>query len=151
MIPLGYWYFVYKDSQNNIKGAKVTGFENGAYVAIDSKGGTWELNSYLCKSRSECLESLSSGTKLETKGGGHGQNYEVEVVYKNEWDNYDFLKLFVRSGWGAPSGHYGVVDRGVVTGTSVEEIKSDGVSYEVVLIPTKELKNGFYKSVEFSD
>jgi hypothetical protein len=150
-IPLGYWYFGYRASQNDIKGAKTTGIMNGLFIIVDSNNGTWDLNSYLCKTKSECLESSTSGIKLDTKSGGKVAGYEVNIVYQDQWNDYSFLKLFVKSGWGTQARPFRVLDRGVVTGTSVEKINSDNFQQSVVLVPVKELVNGFYKGAEFSD
>lgn len=151
LIPAGYWYFGYRASQNNIKGAKTSDIQNGLFATINSSNGTWDLNSYLCKTRLECLESAASGVKLNTQSGGKVSGYEVNIVYQPQWDDFSYLKLFVKSGWGTQGRLFQVTDKGVVTGTSVEKIGSDASQQQVVLIPIKELKNGFYKGAEFSD
>lgn len=151
MVPAVYWYIGYRDSVNNVKGAKTSEIEYGLYVTITSNKGTWDLNSYLCKSKSECLESLDSGNKLDTRSGGRAVEYEVDLVYSEQWANYSFLKIFVKPGWGAQERVFKVLNPGLVQGTTVEKITSDGVRQEVVLIPVKELKAGFIKSADFSD
>jgi hypothetical protein len=150
-IPLGYWYLSYRASMKNVRGAKTSEIENGLYVVVNSDTGTWDLNSYLCKSKLECLESLTSGVKLETKSGGRALGYEVDLVYENQWSDYSFLKVFVKPGWGAQGRAFKIIDPGVVKGASSEKINLDNVMYEVVLIPVRDLKSGFFKGAEFSD
>ena len=135
----------------NVRGAKTSEIENGLYVVVNSDTGTWDLNSYLCKSKLECLESLTSGVKLETKSGGRALGYEVDLVYENQWSDYSFLKVFVKPGWGAQGRAFKIIDPGVVKGASSEKINLDNVMYEVVLIPVRDLKSGFFKGAEFSD
>jgi hypothetical protein len=151
MIPLGYWYLRYRDSMKNVKGAKTSEITNGLYVTVDSNSGTWDLNSYLCKTRSGCLESLTTGEKLETKSAGRAIRYEVDLVYQDSWKDYSFLKIFVKSGWGAQTKVFKVINPGTVPDTSLEKIDSAGVTQEVVLVPVSELKSGFFKGAEFSD
>jgi hypothetical protein len=151
IIPLGYWYLSSRSSMKNVKGAKISEIENGVYVVVNSNAGTWDLNSYLCKSKPECLESLTFGVKLETKSGGRSLGYEVNLVYEDQWSDYSFLKIFVKPGWGVQSRAFRVIDPGVVKGASSEKIDLDNMTYEVVLIPIKELKTGFFKGAEFSD
>lgn len=150
-VPLAYWYFSYRSAQESIKGVKTSGIEVGFYVTINSKGGTWDLSSFLCKTRSECLESLSSGYMLGTNSGGKVSGYDITFSYDNSWNDYSYLKLFVKSGWGTQGKAFVVTDQGVVNGTSIEQINGDGYSQDVVLIPVKEVKHGFQKSAEFSD
>jgi len=151
IIPLGYWYLRYQDSMRNVKGAKTSEIANGLYVIVNSNSGTWDLNSYLCKTRSGCLESLTSGDKLETKSAGRAIGYEVDLVYQDAWKDNSFLKIFVKSGWGAQNKVFNVINPGVIPGTSIEKIDSSGISQEVILVPVSELNSGFYKGPEFSD
>jgi hypothetical protein len=151
MIPLGYWYLNYRASVKNVMGAKVSEIEDGVYIVVNSNTGTWDLNSYLCKTKQECLESLTSGVKLETKSGGRALSYEVDLVYENQWSSYAFLKVFIKPGWGTQGRPFNVIDPGTVKGASSEKINLDNVTYEVVLIPVVDLKSGFFKGAEFSD
>jgi hypothetical protein len=151
MIPLGYWYLNYRASVKSVKGAKTLEIQNGVYVVVNSNTGTWDLNSYLCKSKQECLESLTSGVKLETRSGGRALGVEVDLIYEDQWSDYSYLKIFVKPGWGTQGKVFEILDPGVVKESSSERITSGNVEYEVVLMPIKDLKSGFFKGAEFSD
>lgn len=151
LVPLLYWFFVYRTSQPNIKGAKITGQNKGALVVVNSKNGTWELNSYLCENKDSCLSSLTAGSKLDTRNGGSTNSYQVPFNFEDGWLSYGFLKLYIRSGWGSQDRLFKATNSGQIEGLVIEQVSLGESDYNVVLIPTSDLSTGFYKGVEFSD
>jgi len=147
MVPLGFWFFYSRNSQDNVKGANVSGITNGMYVTVSSTGGTWDLVRYLCKGRSECVGSLSSGLQLETISGGNAQKYQVAFSYESGWDQYAFLKIYLKPGWGSHERTFDINNIGTIPGTTVEVLDKQ----QVVLIPLAPIKSGFFKSSDFSD
>lgn len=159
LLALPVFYFVRDNnlspfSSRNIQGASSVGNINsypGFNVSIVSDSETWDLVEYLCKDLKECTLSLTSGRRLGTVSGGKTDLHEVVVGYTPKWDNYSYVKYFVRSGWYSQNKMFKVVDLGDAPGSEVRTISDGAVSYEVVIMPTKNLKNNFYSSAIFSD
>jgi len=150
-IPAAYWFFGYKNSQESIKGAKTSGSQTGFYVTVNSNLETWDLNSYLCKTKDDCLGSLTSGYKLDTFSGGRVSGHQINFSYNPGWEQYQYLKLFVKSGWGSQTKSFVVAEGGNITGTVVDQVNDDGYKQDVVLIPINSIKDSFQKSAVFSN
>lgn len=141
-------------SSVDVQGASSVGNINaqpGFSVSIISDSETWDLVEYLCKDLKECTASLTSGRRLGTVSGGKTDLHEVVVTSASEWDSYDYVKYFVRSGWYSQNKMFRVANLGDVPGSQVRTISDGAVSYEVVISPTKDLRNNFYSSAVFSD
>ncbi len=112
---------------------------------------TWDLIEYLCQSVDECVVSIDSGRQWGIVSGGKSDLHEVVVNVPNDWQDYDYIKYFVRSGWFGDNRGFKVVSAGNVPGSEVYTIEDAGVAYEVVVTPLDPLYNGFYQSAHFSD
>lgn len=156
-IPIYYWVStnslgIYKDTE--VKGAQTTGraySRPGFSVSIVSNSPTWDLVEYLCTSEEECLKSIDSGRRLGTVSGGKTDFHEVVVDYNPEWDNYDYIKFFVRTGWGSNDTEFQVTEVGDIPGSTIKVISDGTMKYEVVIAPTELLKNTYFASSSFSD
>jgi len=144
ILPLSFWYFS-NSSDKNIRGAKTLDLV-GVVVEVTSSG-TWNLSGYLCNTVEGCLSSLDSGEKVKTSGGGKGEGREVSIEYSNRWDEYGFVKVFVKPGWGSDSGGFEIEEFGGTTSSSAHEI--EGVS--VAIVPIEDIKSGVFETVKFSD
>ncbi len=151
IIPIAFWFLTSKNSDGNIQGAKTKGDSAGVIVNIKSSQGTWDLNKYLCKSEKECLESLVAGKSLETISGGVVENKLITIKYASDWDSYEFLKIFVKPGWGSTLRKF---DASLVNGVSevyMESFVYGESDYDVVLVPIKNIKDTLLEVATFSD
>lgn len=151
LIPLVYWYFNYSKMKNNIKGIQSGAGDNGFYITIDSTSGRWDLNSFLCEDKDNCLEYLESGKRLETISGGKTTDFRIHFKDNSEWDNYSYLKIYVKGGWGNQEVFYNPIKMGDITGAQLSAIEEQALTSKVVLIPLEEVRNGYYIGPEFSD
>lgn len=101
LTPLGYYYFVIKSDNTNIKGTSDYRGSTGVLVFVNSQNSTWDMFEYLCKSMSECTTSLDSGTFFAKVSGNVTEDHEVFVEYSDKWSEYSYLKIYVQSGWGS--------------------------------------------------
>lgn len=156
-VPAYYWYSNNTKSlgpASDVQGAsavKNTLASSGFNVSIISNSATWDLVEYLCKTEEECLNSLNSGRRLGTVSGGETDLHEVVVEYSPEWDDYDFIKYFVRSGWYSGGRLFKVRDLGDMPGSVVKQVEDSGDTYDVVLSPISGIKSNFYNSATFSN
>ncbi|MFC1700358.1 hypothetical protein ACFLZ4_01785 [Patescibacteria group bacterium] len=144
ILPVSFWYFS-NSSNSNIHGAKTLDLV-GVIVEIDSDG-TWGLSGYLCKTLEGCLSSLDAGEKVKTSGGGKGEGREVKLEYSGKWDEYEFLKVFVKPGWGSDSDDFNIEEFGGTTSSAMHEVED----VEVGIIPLKDIRSGVFEVVKFSD
>jgi hypothetical protein len=151
LIPLGFWFYSSQDTSSEVRGASSSKEDRGFYVAVMSKGGTWDLNVYLCKDRAACVASVDAGYKLDSTSGGQSIGYYVPVKYQPFWNDYNFVKVFVKSGWGSAAKSYFIVDIGEAVGSVDTKINSDGFSQDVLILPIESVINSFVKSAVFSD
>jgi hypothetical protein len=113
--------------------------------------GTWDLVEYLCESLDECTDSAYSGKRWGTLSGGSSTGHEVVVEATKEWEDYEYIKYFVRPGWASDSVVFDVVDMGDLPESQVYTL-SDGISsYNVVVSPISEVISKYSKSATFSD
>jgi len=150
LIPLGFWFYYSNSNEDNVKGAKISGVNSGFFVTVDSKGATWDLMAYLCKDKTACLASPTAGFQLETISGGKVKNYQVTYSYQDSWDQYSYLKIYAKSGWGSQARNFSVVKLGSVPGSAMQKV-TDGVTFDMVIFPLKEIKSSFFEAAEFSD
>ena len=142
-----------KDSASQVMGASTTvsQMRPGFSVSISSLAQTWDLVEYLCETKEECLDSLTSGRRFNTVSGGQTELHDVVVNYSKEWDNYSYIKYFVRSGLYKQGTEFKIVNLGDVPGSSVHEVYDGTYKYSIVLLPIKSIQTSFYTSAVFSD
>lgn len=157
-IPAYYWLRInnlnFSSSGENVRGVKSIGtpyHKPGFSVSVSTDVETWDLVEYLCNTREECLESISSGRRLGTVSGGPTELHEVFVEYMPSWNDYSYIKYYVRSGWYATQKNFRIAKLGDVPGATKETITDGGVTYEVVLAPVPDLKDAFFVSAHFTD
>ncbi len=151
IIPIAFWFYSSKDSEGNIQGAKTKSDTPGIIVKIKSNNGTWDLNKYLCVNKEECLESLISGRSLETTSGGIVEGKYITIKYTSDWDSYEYLKVFVKPGWGSTIRKFNASLVSSVSGVYIESFTYGGLDYDVVLVPIKSIENTLLEVSEFSD
>lgn len=155
-VPVLYWVSTndLSASSQDVRGASTTGSilaKPGFKISVSSKANTWDLVEFLCKSLEECTDSLTSGRRLGTVSGGAADMHEIVVEYTSEWDDYKYIKYFVRSGWYSQSQPFDVVDVGEIPGAEVYNISEGMQTYQTVIAPTSSLESSFYSSSHFSD
>lgn len=156
-VPAYYWVSTNQlnvSASRDIRGAASTGNSHSApgfSVSIVSASPTWDLVEYLCKSQEECSTSLTSGRRLGTVSGGETEFHEVIVEYSAEWQDYKYIKYFVRPGWNASDSNFTVSTLGDIPGSEVLSLAENGDEYVAVIAPISSLKNGFYTSATFSN
>ncbi len=157
-IPAYYWLslnnFNFSTSSKNVRGVASIGNvydKPGFSVTVTSTAETWDLVEYLCSSREECLETLDSGKRLGTISGGSTELHEVFVEYSPKWDEYAFIKFYVRPGWSATQREFKIANLGDIPGATREVVSDGTYIYEVVIAPVVEVKNTFYRSAYFTD
>lgn len=151
IIPIAFWFLTSKNTDGNIQGAKTKSGSAGVVIDIKSSQGTWDLNEYLCKNIDECLESLFSGKPLETISGGVVGDKFITIKYVSEWDSYEFLKIFVKPGWGSTIRKFNASLSNDVSGAYIERFIYGGSDYDVVLVPIKDIKDTLLEIATFSD
>ena len=155
-VPVSYKFLSnsFSGSNSNVRGATSIGSvltQPGMSVSIVSTSQAWDLVEYLCKDLDECLDTLTSGRRLGTVSGGQTELHEIVMVYSREWDDYHYVKLFVRPSWLSSDDMFVVQRLGDVPDSSIHTLTEDGEDYQVVLVPVKELRDTFYVSALFSD
>lgn len=132
-----------------VKGTSSLGevIKPGFSVDVVSQKGTWELYVFLCEDKDGCTESLDSGVRWLTRGGGQTEDSEVFVEARDSWKKYEYIKLFVKPGWGSEDRNFvGTLED---VPLQVESVTID--DFDVVVIPTTNVQLEFYKVVTFSD
>lgn len=142
-----------QSADGSVKGTSTSQLSSkpGLGITVTSEGGTWDLVEYACKTLDECNVSLSSGKRLGTVSGGIVENYQVTLLSSTDWDEYSFLKYYVRSAWGTGARGYKVLNAGNLQDSKIYNMTSDDVNYEVVVSPLETAKKVFVKSAAFSD
>ncbi len=151
VIPIVFWALTFKKTDENIQGARTKIGAAGVLVKINSTYGTWDMAKYLCKTRDECLESLVSGKILETTSGGGVEDQFVSVRYTKDWDSYEFLKMFVKPGWGSSVRKFYASLTENISRSFVENFTYNGMDYEVVIVPVKGIGDTLLEVAKFSD
>ncbi len=149
-LPVMFFFFSTRATAPNVKGAFTTA-NVGFDVQISSNKGTWDLFEFLCTTKEECTTSLTGGKRLETIGGGQVKTYDVVVEPDQAWNDYKFIKLFVKSGWGSPFRTFSVSDPAQIPGAEVTKITEGLSDYNIILLPITSVQNSFYTSINFTD
>jgi hypothetical protein len=156
-VPAYYWTTtnsVNFSSSKTVKGISTTGniyASPGFSVSVTSNAETWDLVEYLCKTLEDCTSSLNSGSRWGTISGGKTDLHEVVVESSQDWDDYKYIKYYVRSGWFSKDKGFDVVSIGDMSGSKVHKIVEGGTEYQVVITPVSDLMYSFHKSAHFSD
>ena len=150
MLPIVF-FFLNSKNGGNVQGTKTQANKKGIVLKITSNYGTWDMTKYFCKTKDECLTSLFSGKIIDTTSGGVVEGSHVTVDYSPEWTNYEFIKVFVKSGWGSSTRTFKVSAMGAVPDVTVEKVTYGGVSYNVVLIPLSSVNGVLLEVASFSD
>ncbi len=147
MVPLIFWM-----STNNFNAstsADVMGANDtsktpnkpGFSVTVNSNIGVWDLLQTGCATLDECKESLSSGKRLATASGGTGVNNTVNVYPDPTWSGYEYLKLYVRSGWGNGTVGFDLEKVGDIPGAEISKMSESSASYDVAIVPLSSLSS----------
>ncbi|MFA6981868.1 MAG: hypothetical protein WC243_02510, partial [Patescibacteria group bacterium] len=143
-------WVVYSNSNTpKVKGVSSSGdvIKPGFSVDVASNRGTWDLYVFLCEKKETCLEGLETGVRWITRGGGKTVDSEVFVEARNSWDKYDYIKVFVKPGWGSEERKFTPVKENVPLEVQTQTIND----VETILLPTEVFAADFYKVAKFSD
>lgn len=119
----------------------------GFSIFINSTHGGWELVEYLCKDYNECIQSLDSGKRWGTVSSGDGSRDEVIVDADSVWEDYKFMKVFVRLGWGDTQTKFGVKDTGLIPSTEVVSLSGQ----DTVIFPLDHVSENYVNSALFEN
>ena len=151
---LGYiGYSINNAPKADVKGAISTpNIDKGFSININSNG-TWDFFEYLCKTLSECENTLTSGKKFATISGGSTTDHEVVVASTASWKDYDYIKVFAKPGWGSISSGFSLTNlNSTIDATIKTYTDSAGMSYEAVIVPINAVEGAFVDSIAtFSD
>lgn len=151
ILPIAFWFINSKNSNENVQGVKTRSDVKGVIVKVYSNYGTWDMAKYICKTKEECLSSLVSGKNLDTTSGGVVEEHFVTIEYSQDWNNYEFLKVFVKPGWGSQTRTFKTSVLGGVSGVSVNRVSSGGANYDVILIQLNNIGGELLEAASFSD
>jgi len=151
ILPVAFWFFNTRVDKGSVRGAKIKSDSKGVIVKVSSNYGTWEMSKYLCKTKDECLLSLTSGKSLDKVGGGVVENQDVAVLYDQSFKDYSFLKVFIKPAWGSQARNFTASSIQDLSKISVENISSNDYEYSVVIIPMSSLENSLEDIARFTD
>jgi hypothetical protein len=144
--PVAFWFSSSRETA--VKGAEASNLENGISIKVISSAGSWDLAQYLCKNESECASSLTSGKKWESLSGGVTQGSSKRLNTSEALTGYDYVKVFVKPGWGADnSKNFKVTVQ--PQGSEIQTLEKEGV--RVVLIPLAAIESAKYTQILFTD
>jgi len=151
ILPIAFFFLNSKNLNGNVQGLKTQANKKGILLKITSNYGTWDMTKYFCKTKDDCLTSLFSGKIIDTTSGGVVENSFVTVEYSPEWNNYEFIKVFVKQGWGTSTRTFKAEDASVIPGVTIEKFTYGGTNYNVVLIPLTSVTGELLEAASFSD
>ena len=151
VLPVAFFLLNSKNTDGVVRGAKTKSDSKGIIVKVSSNYGTWEMSKYLCKTKEECLASLASGKSLDTTGGGIVENYDVFISYTSDWDNYSYLKVFIKPAWGSQARQFIASYPQGFSSVSVDSISSEGSKINVILVPLGRLDDSSVEVAKFTD
>jgi len=149
IIPVVFWVFTFREEPNDVRGVTTGG--NGVLINIVSKNGAWDMSKFLCEDISTCRESLTSVKPLEKTSGGGIEEQSIIIRSSKDWDSYEYLKIYVKSGWGSVERFFSISLTDGVKEAVIESFDYDGNTYEAVIVPTDLLRSEFVDSITFSD
>ncbi len=137
-------------SNDNVKGTSTdvqASEKPGLVVDVTCSGGTWELIQYLCKTEEECNSSLTSGKRIGSIGGGEADSQKITIPTAPNWNEYKYIKVFVKHGWNSR-----------VTGFEVSNLNNSGGIFaqkfgedSAVIVPMELVLNNSQDVASFSD
>jgi len=150
ILPIAFFFLNTKNG-GNVQGAKTQANKKGIILKISSGNGTWDMMKYFCKTKDECLTSLFSGKIIDTTSGGIVEDSNVTVDYSSDWTNYEFIKVFVKPGWGSSTRTFKVTSAGVIPNVTIEKVTYGGINYNVILVPLNSVNGELLEAASFSD
>lgn len=158
LLPISFWIFKnnfnFSAALDDVKGISTLGdgySKPGFSVNVISENGSWDFVEYLCKSLEECSQTLYSGNRWKVISGGATSKHEIVVENSADWNNYLYIKYFVKPGWSSPERNFKAVELGLYPELKTY-ILSDGTNdVEVVIAKIIQGDEKFYKSASFSD
>ena len=149
-IPTVFWFLSSKeDIDENVQG--VRSGSTGVVLKIVSNGGAWDMFKYVCESREKCLESLESGKKLDVTSGGGLEEQSVAIKYIHEMESQEFMKIFVKPGWGTVERTFSVSLDSNTSDVTIEKMKFGNSDIDIVLIPMTYLHSEVFDLATFVD
>jgi hypothetical protein len=146
--PLVFWYTNSRSvTQPSVQGAQSTNSKEGTHIQVTSQNGAWDLVEYLCKTKDECTESLTSGKKWEAISGGVTSGSSIKINYSELWKDYQYLKVFVKPGWGTATKSYAVKNEFGATDAQVHSFGND----QALILPVSVVESGNYTFLLFTD
>lgn len=88
-------------SETSIKGVRSGPSVRSGFTVALSSTVPWEFLEYLCTDMEECESSLESGKKYASINGGSTDLQEIDIPASPMWNDYRYIKIFMRSAWGA--------------------------------------------------
>ena len=119
----------------------------GFSVMVKSNGPTWDFYEFLCKSLEECKSSPESGYQLPLISGGESEGHEIIVEPNGDWSGYNYIKYYVKGGWGQDSSNFRLATPTNIAGAQV----GDFAGMPFVIIPINSVRQGFDASAVFSN
>lgn len=150
---LVFWVLSAPSSDRDIKGFSTdqNGNRAGLSVFVSSDSSSWDLVEYLCETLSECIKSFTSGRRWATVSGGKVTMHEVVIEKSDIWDEYSYMKLYVKPRWGSFGRNFDIESLGNVPESDVYKISDGNESYNVVILPLEKVSSAYYRSAVFSD
>ena len=135
-----------------VRGVSISPAEQPGFSVAVASTGTWDLYEYLCTEDDACLESAASGKRYTTVSGAPTAGHEVVLTYSKDWENFDYIKLFVKSGWGVTAVDYNVNVLDSVASEAVTVLKDSSDDLEMLIIPVSAIDDNYVGEVAlFSD
>jgi hypothetical protein len=156
-LPLLLWHAIFKENAVTrpiVKGASsVNSSRNGVEINVVSLMGSFDLYQFVCPSKEECEKELLGGKKYAVVSGGKSDEAGKSIFVENSdlLDEFEYMKIFVRSGWGSASTPYSIKSIQSVEGAYITDISDSGSKYSAVVFPLKTLSEGRSGPINFSD
>jgi hypothetical protein len=147
LIDIRSWF-----TDDSVKGVTTRVPDRGPGLSVTiTSSNSWDLVQYLCTSLEECSGSAMSGKRWATLSGGHAESQEVVINTSFGWEEYQYLKFYVKSGWSSELRGFNVLDQGYIEGTTLKTFENGSGNLDVVIVPLSEIRNKFVRSAVFSD
>jgi hypothetical protein len=146
--PLVFWFSSSKNSsKSDVQGVESTMSKEGTYIQVTSQKGSWDLFEYLCKTKEECTDSLTSGKKWEAISGGTTSGSSIKINYSELWKDYTYLKVFVKPGWGGSTHSFALKNEFDASAVENKIFGND----QALILPISVVESGAYTFLLFTD
>ena len=146
--PLVFWFKGTKNvEQSDVRGSESFSSKEGTYIQVTSEKGPWDLFEYLCKTKEECADSLTSGKKWEAISGGTTTGSSIKINYSELWKDFKYLKVFVKPGWGASTHSFVIKNEFDAAAAETKIFDKD----QALILPISVLESGSYTFLLFTD